>query len=111
MISFNDIHSSISDGKTLDLLRTISLEPCNSEILFNKTKFTPKQYYSRIIRLTNAGLFVSDRSKENLKSSSSSNDEDDKEQSKEPDYDEDEDQLEEEQEEESGEITTTNLVF
>ena len=63
MISINDIQSSISDGKTLDLLRTIGLEPCNSEILFNKTKFTRKQYYSRIIPLTNAGLIRRNKGK------------------------------------------------
>jgi CheY-like chemotaxis protein len=63
MISINDISSSISDGKTLDLLRTIGLEPCNSEILFNKTTFTSKQYYSRIIRLTNAGLIRRNKGK------------------------------------------------
>jgi hypothetical protein len=64
--------------------------------------------------LTNATVvddairFVSQKSKENLKSSGNSN-EDDKEESNEPDYDE-----EERQEEETGEIpmtTTTNHVF
>ena len=63
MISINDIQSSISDGKTLDLLRTIGLEPCNSEILFNKTKFTRKPFYSRITRLTNAGLIRRNKGK------------------------------------------------
>jgi CheY-like chemotaxis protein len=63
MTSINDIQSSISDGKTLDLLRTIGLEPCKSEILFNKTKLTRKQYYSRIIRLTNAGLIRRNKGK------------------------------------------------
>jgi CheY-like chemotaxis protein len=63
MTSINDIQSSISDGKTLDLLRTIGLEPCNSEILFNKSKFTRKQFYSRITRLTNAGLIRRNKGK------------------------------------------------
>jgi CheY-like chemotaxis protein/predicted transcriptional regulator len=62
MISINDIQSSISDSKALDLLKTISLEPCKSDILFNKAKFTRKQYYSRITQLTKAGLIR--RSKE-----------------------------------------------
>jgi CheY-like chemotaxis protein len=62
MKSINDIQSSISDSKTLDLLKTISLEPCKSEVLFNKAKFTRKQYYSRITQLTKAGLIR--RSKE-----------------------------------------------
>jgi hypothetical protein len=77
-------------------------------------------YSMKLDLLTNATVvddamkFVSDRSKENIKSSSSNSNtnEDDKE-SHEPDYDEDEDkdQLEEEQEEETGEITTTNQIF
>ena len=46
--------------------------------------------------------FVSQRSKERLKSSISEGGKE--EESKEPDYDEDKDQLEEEQEEETGEI-------
>src|SRR5919199_677312 len=56
MISINNIRSSFSDSKTLDLLKTIGAEPCKSEVLLNKTKFTRKQYYSRIRQLTNAGL-------------------------------------------------------
>ena len=76
-----------------------------------------KDHYSmKLDLLTNATVvddairFVSDMTKEKIKSCSSSND--DKE-SKEPDYHEDEDQLEEKQEEEAGEITlaTTNQVF
>jgi hypothetical protein len=51
--------------------------------------------------------FVSQKSKESLKSST----EGDKEESKGPDYGEDEDQLGEEQEDETGEITTANQVF
>jgi hypothetical protein len=65
--------------------------------------------------LTNATVaddgitFVSQKSKENLKSGS---DKGDKEESNEPDYGEDQDELEEEQKEETGEITTTtNQVF
>ncbi len=53
--------------------------------------------------------FVSQQSRENLKSSS--NNEDDKEESKEPDYNEDKDQLEEKQEEEIGEITTASTTI
>jgi hypothetical protein len=65
--------------------------------------------------LTNATVvddairFVSQKSKEDLKSVSNGRSEDDNE-SKEPDYDEAEDQLEEEQEDQTGEITT-NHVF
>jgi predicted transcriptional regulator len=67
-----------------------------------------KECYSmRLDLLTNATViddairFVSQRSKEKVKSDSDSN-EDDKEESNEPDFDDDEDQLEEEQEEETG---------
>lgn len=56
MISINDIQSSISDNRTLGLLKTIGLGPCKSEVLFHKTKFSRKQYYSRITQLTKAGL-------------------------------------------------------
>ena len=65
--------------------------------------------------LTNATVvddairFVSDRSKEKLKSSSNSN-EYDKDESKEPDYNEDKDLLEEQQEEKTREMTI-NQVF
>jgi predicted transcriptional regulator len=53
--------------------------------------------------------FVSNRSKEKIKSSAN-DDEHDKE-SNEPDYGEGEDQLEEKQEEETGEISTVNQIF
>jgi CheY-like chemotaxis protein len=56
MISINDIQSSISDNRTLGLLKAIGLEPCKSEVLFHKTKFSRKQYYSRMAQLTKAGL-------------------------------------------------------
>jgi hypothetical protein len=78
-----------------------------------------KECYSmKLELLTNATVvgdairFVSQKSKEKLKSTDSSN-EDIKEESNEPDYNEDKDQLEEKQEEESGEITAaiTNQVF
>jgi hypothetical protein len=76
-----------------------------------------KECYSmKLDLLTNAAVvddairFVSsNKSKDNLKSSSASSNQNDEE-SKEPDYDEDKDQLEEEQEEQTGEVTT-NQVF
>jgi hypothetical protein len=77
-----------------------------------------KECYSmKLDLLTNATVvddaitFVSQESKEKVKSYSSKTNEDDKE-SKEPDYDEDQDQLEVEEEKETGEIATTiNMVF
>src|SRR5919197_3873279 len=73
-------------------------------------------YSMKLELLTNATVvddairFVSQKSREKIKSSSSSG-EDIKEESKEPDYDEDEDQLEEEQEEEATSTITTNQIF
>jgi hypothetical protein len=73
-------------------------------------------YSMKLDLLTNATVvddairLVSQKSEENIKSSTNSN-EDEKE-SKEPDYNEDEDQIEEEQEDQTGKITaTTNQVF
>jgi len=80
-----------------------------------------KECYSmKLDLLTNASVvddairFVSQQSRENVKSSSSN--EECKDESNEPNYDEDENQLEEEQREEAGEIipitsTTMNQVF
>jgi predicted transcriptional regulator len=72
-------------------------------------------YSMKLDLLTNATVvddairFVSQKSTEELKSSSNSRSEDNSE-SNEPDYDQDEDQLEGKQEEETGEVTT-NQVF
>ena len=73
-----------------------------------------KECYSmKLDLLTNATVvddairFVSQKSKENLKSPTNSNR--DNMESREPDYDEDKDRLEEEQEEKTGEITTNNV--
>src|SRR5919109_34427 len=56
MISINDVANIISDDKTIRLLKIIAFEYCSSELLINKTKLTPKQYYSRVSMLTRAGL-------------------------------------------------------
>jgi predicted transcriptional regulator len=48
---------SISDDKSLDLFRTVALgETIDSKNLKNKTRLTRKQYYSRLSRMTRAGL-------------------------------------------------------
>jgi hypothetical protein len=106
-----DIEAAIEKGRKYD--------PDDFNALYS---FTPKSkalslakecYSMKLDLLTNATVvddairFVSQKSKQNLESSSNST-EDDK--SKEPDYDENEDQLEEEQEEETG-ATTINHVF
>ena len=71
-------------------------------MLFNEAWFTYQCYCGN-----DAIRFISQKSKDSLKSSCD-NDGVDKEE-KEPDYEGDEDQLEEEQEEDAGEIT--NQVF
>ena len=77
-----------------------------------------KECYSmKMDLLTNATVvddairFVSQKSKENINSSSGSNNEDDGEELKELDYDEDKDQLEEKQEQETTAELPTNQVF
>ena len=47
---------TIGDDKSLELFRTIAQGTINSENLKNKTKLTRKQYYSRLSRMTKAGL-------------------------------------------------------
>lgn len=47
---------TISDDRSMDLFRTIAQSSIDSESLKNKTKLTRKQYYSRLSRMTKAGL-------------------------------------------------------
>ncbi|HEX9677172.1 hypothetical protein [Nitrososphaera sp.] len=47
---------TISDDKSMDLFKTIAQSSIDSESLKNKTKLTRKQYYSRLSRMTKAGL-------------------------------------------------------
>ena len=47
---------TISDDRSMDLFRTIAQSRIDSESLKNKTKLTRKQYYSRLSRMTKAGL-------------------------------------------------------
>src|ERR671939_988169 len=47
---------SIADDKSLELFRTVALETIDSKNLKNRTKLTRKQYYSRLSRMTRAGL-------------------------------------------------------
>lgn len=47
---------TISDDKSMDLFRTIAQSSIDSESLKTKTKLTRKQYYSRLSRMTKAGL-------------------------------------------------------
>ena len=47
---------TISDDKSLELFKTIAQGTIDSENLKTKTKLTRKQYYSRLSRMTRAGL-------------------------------------------------------
>jgi predicted transcriptional regulator len=47
---------TIADDKSLSLFKTIAQGTIDSENLKDKTKLTRKQYYSRLSRMTKAGL-------------------------------------------------------
>jgi len=47
---------TIADDKSLELFKTIANGTIDSEDLKSKTKLTHKQYYSRLSRMTRAGL-------------------------------------------------------
>ncbi len=47
---------TIADDKSLDLFKTIALGTIDSESLKSRTRLTRKQYYSRLSRMTKAGL-------------------------------------------------------
>jgi predicted transcriptional regulator len=47
---------TIADDKSLQLFTTVALETIDSKNLKSKTKLTRKQYYSRLSRMTRAGL-------------------------------------------------------
>jgi predicted transcriptional regulator len=47
---------TIADEKSLELFTTVALETIDSKNLKSKTKLTRKQYYSRLSRMTRAGL-------------------------------------------------------
>ena len=47
---------TIADDKSLELFRTIAQGMIDSDSLKSKTKLTRKQYYSRLSRMTKAGL-------------------------------------------------------
>jgi len=58
MISITDVLNSISDEKTLDILNTIAVVKRKDDIYSMKEqiKLTKKQYYSRMHKLSVAGL-------------------------------------------------------
>jgi len=56
MVSVSDVLSVISNDKALGLFNIIALAGGDSNILISRLNLTRKQYYSRILDLTNAGL-------------------------------------------------------
>jgi predicted transcriptional regulator len=54
--SVSSVLRTIADDKSLELFSTVALETIDSKNLKNKTKLTRKQYYSRLARMTRAGL-------------------------------------------------------
>jgi predicted transcriptional regulator len=57
---------SISDDESLELFRSIALKDSDSNYLRNRTKMTRKQYYSRMSKLTKAGLIKRKNGKHTL---------------------------------------------
>lgn len=47
---------TIADDKSMELFATVAQETVDSKNLKNRTKLTRKQYYSRLSRMTRAGL-------------------------------------------------------
>jgi RIO-like serine/threonine protein kinase len=47
---------TIADDKSIELFTTVALETIDSKSLKKRTKLTRKQYYSRLSRMTSAGL-------------------------------------------------------
>lgn len=47
---------TIADEKSMELFKTIALGTITSDSLKSRTKLTRKQYYSRLARMTKAGL-------------------------------------------------------
>jgi hypothetical protein len=47
---------TIADDKSIELFTTVALETIDSKNLKSRTRLTRKQYYSRLSRMTSAGL-------------------------------------------------------
>ncbi len=56
LVSEIAILAAIYEKRTLDIFKSIASAHRNTDILITQLKLTRKQYYSRISRLTNAGL-------------------------------------------------------
>lgn len=56
MLSTITIFDAIFDKKAADIFKSVASTQLNTEFLITQLKLTRKQYYSRMSRLTNAGL-------------------------------------------------------
>jgi predicted transcriptional regulator len=56
MLSTLTILDAIFDNNASDIFKSVASSQLNTEFLITKLKLTRKQYYSRMSRLTNAGL-------------------------------------------------------
>lgn len=56
MLSTISILDAIFDKKASDIFKSVASSQLNTEFLITQFKLTRKQYYSRMSRLTNAGL-------------------------------------------------------
>jgi hypothetical protein len=64
MISVNEILSALSDDKTFILYNTIALgEGHDFRTLIKNMGITPDQYYSKLLRITKAGLVKKEKGK------------------------------------------------
>jgi CheY-like chemotaxis protein/predicted transcriptional regulator len=54
--SLSKVLTAIADDKSLLIFQAIALECVESDVLLNKTNLSPKQYYSRISAIVEAGL-------------------------------------------------------
>jgi hypothetical protein len=59
---------AIAEPHSLFIFRCIASESLESDVLLKKTKLTPKQYYTRISGMTNAGLVTRKNKKHYLTS-------------------------------------------
>jgi hypothetical protein len=57
---------ALSDEKSLDLFKTIAATSQDSIVPISKLNLTPKQYYTRKLRLVGAGLIKKDKGKYSL---------------------------------------------
>jgi CheY-like chemotaxis protein/DNA-binding HxlR family transcriptional regulator len=66
--SLSKVLSAIADAKSFLILKSIAEGGVDSDVLMKITNLTPKQYYSRILAITNAGLVTRKKKKYYLSS-------------------------------------------